>query len=581
MTRHRCCTPVALAGLAILMALPAVARGQQEPAPIPAGQPPLPGAYSPAFDALHYAIDITLPAQGAHINATATIDIALRQPADTLALDLTGLAVDSVLAGRAGGAPLSRSTFRQADGRLYVPVPAGVQAGDTLRVVVAYEGTPDDGLTIGVNEEGRRSVFADNWPNRARFWIPSFDHPSDKATVRWTVHAPKDWEVVANGERVDSAGDKITPDAPAPADGVWRWRLDVPIPVYTMVIGATDFAIGTVTPCAKGGVTPLRPDGCVPVEYWVYPDDSAYAAVVFKHAGDIVAYYTSLIAPYAYEKLAHVESATRFGGMENVGAIFYDQRAMEARRDIGNTVAHETAHQWFGDGVTEKDWQELWLSEGFATYFASLWAEHAQGEPSFRQSMERAKQQYLHSDVVGRPIVGPLQPGENLFWLLNANSYEKGAWVLHMLRGMLGDSTFFDGLRRYYDAHRYGTATTADLRHALEQASGKDLQWFFKQWVYEPGYPQLRVSRQWNADSSVVLLKVAQVQPASWPAFRAPVTLAFSTPAGVVRRSGWLDGRHTTLRFKLPAEPTAVTLDPDGWLLHTMAGPQAASPPAG
>jgi aminopeptidase N len=179
---------------------------------------------------------------------------------------------------------------------------------------------------------------------------------------------------------------------------------------------------------------------------------------------------------------------------------------------------------------------------------------------------------------VGRPIVGPLKPGENLFWLLNANSYEKGAWVLHMLRGMLGDSVFFDGLRHYYDAHRYGNATTADLRHALEQASGKDLQWFFQQWVYEPGYPQLQVSRQWDADSSVVVMKVAQVQPSSWPAFRAPVTLAFSTPGGVVRRSGWLEGRQTTLRFKLPTEPTSVTLDPDGWLLHTMAGPREASP---
>lgn len=539
-----------------------------EPPPIRAGVAPPPGPYAPGFDALHYDISIALPDTGTEMIGRTVATVALVAPRqDTLSLDLTGLAVDSVrlvypystealygpgLAGR----PVE---FGYAAGKLRVPIPASARAGDTLAVLVRYHGHPDDGLIIGPNVHGTRTIFADDWPNRARFWFPSIDHPSDKATVRFdVVGAPR--PVVANGGSAKVIDALPPPDRPA---GPWigshtSWRTDIPIPTYTMVIGAAPFVVDTVaTPC-------VAPGRCVPVSTWLFPEDTA-SRRSFRRAGDIVAYFSSLVAPFPYEKLAHVESATRFGGMENASAIFYDQKALAAGRDIEETVAHETAHQWFGDSVTEADWHHLWLSEGFATYFAALYFEHADGVAKLRRMMEEAKQAYVGSPDVERPVLDTAQT--DLFALLDRNSYQKGAWVLHMLRGVVGDSAFFAGIRGYYAAHAGGNALTADLQRAMERASGQPLGWFFDEWLRRPGYPRFRVSWRWLADARAAEVTIEQVQPAAWPTFRMPVTLELATPAGPVRRRVELSRRTETLRVPLASAPSAVALDPDGWLL--------------
>lgn len=533
-----------------------------EPAPIPAGQAPPPGPYAPGFDAVHYDIALTLPDTGSYIRGIATARIALVEPrADTLALDLSGLAVARV---RVDGDVVGH---RQAAGKLYVPVPAAARVGDTIAVEVAYEGRPDDGLIIGPNVRGERTAFADNWPNRARFWFPSIDHPSDKATVAFAVSAPAPWAVIANGERSDDVG----PEPPPPAAGstarrtLWRWATDTPIPTYTMVIGAAEFAIGRAgEACAPSGRR------CIETTWWVFPPDTAHAARVFGRADEMVAYYSELIAPFPYEKLAHVQSSTRYGGMENVTAIFYDERAIAARRDIEGTVAHETAHQWFGDAVTEADWHHLWLSEGFATYFGALFFEHADGVERFRGIMEANRRTYIESEVVGRPIVDPAET--NLFDLLNANNYQKGAWVLHMLRGILGDSVFFDGVRRYYRTHEHGTALTDDLVRAMESASGRELDWFFEQWVFRPGHPRLRVEWTWDPGAREVVLVIEQAQPAAWPTFRLPMEVELVTTGGAVRRRVELAERRKLFRLALAAPPTVVRVDPDGWVLKEEVG---------
>ena len=533
-----------------------------EPPPVAAGRAPPPGPYAPGFDAVHYDIALTLPDTGSYIRGITTARIALVEPrADTLALDLSGLAVARV---RVNGAAVGH---RQDAGKVYVPVPAAARVGDTIAVEVAYEGRPDDGLIIGPNVHGTRAAFADNWPNRARFWFPSIDHPSDKATVAFAVSAPEPWAVIANGER----GDDVGPEPPPPAAGstaqrtVWRWATDTPIPTYTMVIGAAEFGIG------RAGEACAPSSGrFIETTWWAFPPDTAHAARVFRRADEMVAYYSELIAPFPYEKLAHVQSSTRYGGMENVTAIFYDERALAARRDIEGTVAHETAHQWFGDAVTEADWHHLWLSEGFATYFGALFFEHADGVERFRQIMEANRQSYVASDVVGRPIVDPMEA--NLFALLNANNYQKGAWVLHMLRGILGDSAFFDGVRRYYRAHEHGTALTEDLVRAMESASGRELDWFFEQWVFRPGHPRLRVEWVWDAGAREVVLTIEQAQPADWPTFRLPMEVELVTAEGPVRRRVELDQRRKLFRFRLDAPPTVVRVDPDGWVLKEEVG---------
>ncbi|MEX1182444.1 MAG: M1 family aminopeptidase [Gemmatimonadota bacterium] len=549
------------------------ARLPGEPPAHAPGRVPSPGPYAPGFDALHYHVALELPERGTVIRATTTVDVALLAPRrDTLRLDLTGLRVTRVVVARGRTAQQTDASFRQADGRLFVALPADARAGDTVRVAVTYDGSPDDGLIIGENVHGRRGAFGDNWPDRARFWIPSIDHPSDKATVMFEVRAPAGWQVVGNGRRVDVSGRPLGTTTAAsvapPADGVWRWRIDQPIPTYLMVIGATPFTTTSIDDCAAGGRVFARTNACVPTGFWSFPEDSANAARIFARADRMLEYYSGLIAPFPYARLAHVQSATRFGGMENAGAIFYSERAI-ANGTLGEgTVAHEIAHQWFGDEVTPARWADLWLSEGFATYFGALFFEDADGAERFREILRESWDEYLQSQVTDIAVVDTVStPGNDLLELLNANSYNKGGAVLHMLRGVVGDSAFFGGIRAYYARHAPGNATTADLRRVMEQAAGRDLGWFFEQWLYRPGHPVLRVSREWNQQAGEAVILVEQVQKAGWPVFRLPMQIELQTAGGTVRRHIELVDRRTELRFQLPDPLTGVVLDPDGWVL--------------
>jgi aminopeptidase N len=561
----RCAAALAALAFVTCAPLPEARVLLPDPEPIEVGVVPPPLPYAPGFDALHYHIEIAVPETGARIDAHTTVALAITAPRpDTLRLDLTGLNVYEVTTARGRAGAQRTAPFRQTPGQLVLGVPADVQSDDTLYVRVAYGGSPTDGLIIRDNVHGERGAFGDNWPNRARFWFPSIDHPSDKATVSFAVRAPAGWHVLANGRRTDPHSRITDP----PRDGVWRYEMPVPIPTYLMVIGATRFAVGTVDACADGGTSPARTDRCVAVTSWAFPPDSAHAMHVFRRGGDMIEFYSSLVGPYPYTKLAHAQSATRFGGMENAGAIFYSERAIADGRDIEGTVAHETAHQWFGNAVTPHDWPHLWLSEGFATYFDAVYFEHAEGEQAFRAKLEGSRRSYLNSQVRDLAIVDTLRiPDNNLLRLLNANTYQKGGWVLHMLRNELGDSAFFGGVRRYYARHVQGTAVTADLRRAFEEQSGRELGWFFEQWVFRPGHPVLRHEMAYDAAGGQAVIDIEQVQDAAWPTFRFPLTLELATPAGTVRHTANISERRSTIRVPLAAQPASLTLDPDTRLL--------------
>jgi aminopeptidase N len=276
----------------------------------------------------------------------------------------------------------------------------------------------------------------------------------------------------------------------------------------------------------------------------------------------MVDFYTGLVGPYPFEKLAHVQAATRFGGMENASAIFYSERALASGRDIEGTVAHETAHQWFGDSVTEAEWPELWLAEGFATYFGHLFFAHADGAADLRRRMEEERRQVLASEAVRRPVID--REERDLFALLNDNNYGKGAWILHMLRGLVGDDAFFGGIRAWYSRHAGSVTTTDELRRAVEEASGQPLAWYFRQWLEEPGYPVLQVAHEWDAASGEVVLTVRQLQDEAWPTFRLPLDVELRLEGGAVeRRKIELTEREQS--FYVPATGPAreVVLDPD------------------
>lgn len=516
------------------------------------------------IDILHYDLALDLPAAGADITARAGILYEAVVPGvDSLALDFGPLTIDSV---RVGGRP---APYRHAEGRLVIDVPV-VAAGVRRQATVWYHGAPTDGLISGENRHGDRVTFADNWAIRARQWFPAADHPADKATVAFEVTAPTGMEVVANGyrDRIVDLGDGRTRTV---------WRETAEVPTYGMVIGAADFAI-----TVAGEV-----DG-IEVTHWTYPADSAAGAAAFARSTEILAFYDSLFGPYPYEKLAHVQSTTRYGGMENASAIFYSESAIgEALTQRGDgltsLVAHETVHQWFGDAVTAKDWHHLWLSEGFATYFAAVFFEFhggldGAGSAELARRMESmAESVFAHHAEAGGAIYDPASGDGDYTHLLTPYNYEKGAWVLHMLRALVGDSAFFGGIQDYYAALRDGTAWTADFERTMEAASGRDLGWFFAQWVGGPGHPVLEVETAPEGGGTRVVVR--QVQPGE--PFRFPLDVVLRWPGGERRERIEIEGRQAERTFPVPAAGVEVTIDPDHRLLHERAAALEFEPASG
>jgi aminopeptidase N len=247
--------------------------------------------------------------------------------------------------------------------------------------------------------------------------------------------------------------------------------------------------------------------------------------------------------------------------MENATAIFYDQKLYRDQKLDEPLVAHETAHQWFGDAVTPREWPHLWLSEGFATYLAALWRGHADGDSAFRASMKKAADEVLSSKASERPVVDTAQ--RDPMALLNTNSYQKGGWVLHQLRGLMGDSAFFAGLRRYYTSYKDSTAISSDFARVASDAAGKDLDWYFRQSLNQPGYPILDV--RWKHGGKKLTLDIAQTQKPEWGSYRIP-NLELLVDGKPVRVD--VNGRKTHKVIEgIAKRPSKVEVDPDGWWL--------------
>ena len=358
---------------------------------------------------------------------------------------------------------------------------------------IVYHGIPADGLIISTNKFGHRTFFGDNWPNRAHNWLPCVDHPSDKATVDFRVTAPDHYEVVANGLKEK---DSLLP-------GHYRfthWKESVPLATKVMVIGVAAFAVDH----------PADVQG-IPVYSYVFPENKEKGFHDYAVATRILPYYIQQIGPYAYEKLADIQSKTIFGGMENASAIFYFENSV-GDKGIEPLMAHEIAHQWFGDAVTETAWQHIWLSEGFASYMTYLYMEHQYGADTLQKGMAKDRRQVIAFEKKRKtPVVDTTVTG-NYMQLLNANSYQKGSWVLHMLRRRLGDSLFWKGIASYYAIYKNGNANTAGFEKCMEAAGGQNLSSFFREWLYGSGHPSLRITWNYDADKKLLDLDIEQRQ---------------------------------------------------------------------
>ncbi len=467
-------------------------------------------------------------------------------------LDFGDLTVDSVTVDG------TATPFSRAPGLLNITLRKSLARDARAIVVVSYYGTPKDGLVLSNDKAGKPSAIGDNWPDRVHHWIPCFDHPSAKATVKFTVTAPARDLVVANGKL-----EKV--EASTSANRTWTYTEAAPIPPYCMIVAVGEFAQINM---ADAPITPLS--------YYVPQPDRIYAVYGFTAANPSLKFFSETIAPYPYEKLALIVGATQFGAMENSSAIVFsrgllDSRATEPRSaffkvrvGLIDLVAHEIAHQWFGDSVTESTWADLWLSEGFATYFAGLVIEHYEGEMRFRDYLQQAANRYFDFERKNRIPIHDTETAD-LFKLLNPNNYQKGAWVLHMLRKELGDEIFFRGIRDYYEAHRGSLAASEDLRASLEKASGKSLQEFFARWVYGAGHPLYELSWHWDVKRKRLQLTLDQTQPEA--AF--PNSVRVQIGDGKNQRVVVIEpkSKHAVAEIKLDFVPTSLVVDPENAIL--------------
>ena len=518
--------------------------------------------YRPAFDVSDYVIAIDIPDSGATIHAKATLTVTRTARADTLTLDLEDLSVNQVTVdGR-------RVPFVRGPEHILIPLPTRRGATPTYTVVVDYGGAVKDGLIARVDSAGRSTYFGDNWPNRARHWIPSIDHPSDKATVTWRVTAPTSQTVVANGKLVSRRPVRGEPNSTPRTETVWREARR--IPVYLMVIAVAPLARYELGESACGLTEAQR---CIEQFVYTAPEQRDMLPGAFNRANEIVQLFAHLVGPFPYEKLAHLQSSTRFGGMENASAIFYSDGSFRRRTMNDGLIAHETAHQWFGDAVTEREWAHLWLSEGFATYFAALWTRAARGDSAFRTQMANVRQTVLADSVsvTKRPVIDTIET--DYLALLNRNSYEKGGFVLHMLREQVGERAFFNAVRSYYLKHRHATAVTDDLRAEMERESKQNLGWFFDQWLRRPGYPE--VTATWSYDASTHEAVISVDQGTRFGQFQFPLTIAAVDSAGTSQRRtvqmASSPGAPQHIRISMPNAPASVVLDPDVELLASFA----------
>jgi len=512
---------------------------------------------NPAIDALNYAFRLELSDTTDAIVGELTLDLRF------LAAGVRAVRLDLINAGPAhdgkgmqvSGVALNGAAvpFTHANDELLIPLPTPPTAQQRAQVVVRYSGRPATGLLIGRNKHGDRTFFSDNWPNRARHWLPTIDHPYDKATSEFIVTAPSHYQVVSNGLQIE-----VT-DAPGALRRT-HWRNSVPIAPWLFVLGVARFAMQRVD-TFEGK----------PIETWVYPQDrDAGFADFATPTKSALAFYSDYVGPYAYERLANIQSSSVGGGMEAASAIFYHESAVTGTRSIRwrNVVIHEIAHQWFGNAVTESDWDDVWLSEGFATYFTLLYIEHAYGRDEFLRGLEDSRQTVMAFAARNPAYTIIHQNLSRMEDVTSSHTYQKGSWILHMLRGVVGSEAFQRGIRTYYQRHFNANATTADFRRAMEEASGRELGWFFDQWLYRPG--TLEIAGRWSYDARARQVRIAldQVQT-DGSQFRMPIEVAVHYRGQAVPAIHRLElnAKANAFTIDAPSEPDDVRLDPNRWVL--------------
>ena len=501
-------------------------------------------------DILHLALDVTPDFKQRTVSGKATFKFKpIARPLQELDLDAVDLAVESVTATE------KILSYQATDEKIIVTFADPIPPDKEASVTVTYQAEPRQGLYFRTPEmgykEGDTHLFTQGEEIEARHWYPCFDSPNEKFTSEIVCHTPEGMTVLSNGREVSEEKEDNGLVAV-------RWSQDKPHANYLISLAAGYFK----------KVEDKYKD--VPLAFYTPASEINEASTSFRDTKDMMAFFEQEIGvPYPWAKYYQV-CVNDFvaGGMENTSITTLTDSTLftpdfENIRSSQGLVAHELAHQWFGDLVTCKDWSHIWLNEGFATYYESLYEEHKNGRDAMLYELYQRAQSIagMANDtnaIVRRTYDSPRE-------MFNYLAYPKGGWVLHMLRSQLGEELYRRCIKTYLERHQYQNVVTEDLRAVIEELSGRSYDQFFDQWVYHAHHPELDVAYSFDAKSKLAKLSVKQTQKLSDDIllFHFPLTIRFKGPSGTVDREVVVKEKEEDFYFALDAAPTIVRVDPN------------------
>ncbi len=516
---------------------------------------PVQSERSRSVDFLHYRVSLSFDLDAKVFDGENTVTITpFSDGVDRCELDAEHLQIVSVKDEE--GRELS---FEQLDKSIVVIFPQPLSLGDTVDFTVAYrgEGSRDGFYFDDSDDHHPQMVSTDSWPDEAHNWIPLYDYPNDKVTHELIVTVPAGNRVLSNGRLVD-----VTKDA-AEGTSTWHWSQEKPHSTYLMMLAIGPFEV------IKDSL------GSLPINYWVYPDAVEDARWIFAKTPRMIAFYNDLFAyPYPWAKYDQVTTPHVGGGAEATSAtilgdgVIHDKRA-EQDFSWEWIIAHEIAHQWWGDLITLREWSHTWLNESFGTYSDYLWTRHEDGEDEGAWALLGKKNVYLneaHNRYI-RPIVFDRyeKPDDNF----DSHTYPKGAVILHQLRFLLGDEPFFRTLSAFLHEFAFEPVDTHDLMKTVKEVTGQNMDWFFEQFIFRPGHPVFEVHSKWDKASGEIRMHVNQVQDREHgvPIYRTPVQIGIVTSSGKKVEKVWLAHEHDSFVFPSTEEPLLVRFDEGNWLL--------------
>jgi aminopeptidase N len=507
------------------------------------------------YDAKHYRVELSFDLDEKIFWGTNTITLTpLKNEFSACVLDAEELVVDAVK--NAAGTPLE---FEQTKRHLIVRFPKAYSFDQEVLFTVQYHAkNPKQGIHFDdLTNEHPQMVTTTSWPENTHYWLPCYDYPNDKVTHEFIVTVKDNLKVLGNGRLVRIIEDKLK------GTKTYHWLQDLPHSTYLFLLAIGPFAV------IEDSL------GDLPINYWVYEDGKEDARWIFEKTPYMIAYFNDIFGyEYPWAKYDQVISPRFGGGMENTSATLLGQGVIhdrKAEKDYSweKTIAHEAAHQWWGDLITLRSWEHTWLNEGFGTYSDYLYTRYDKGEDEGAYELLRKKNSYLreaHTRYM-RPIVFDRyeKPQQNF----DSHTYPKAAVVLHMLRFFLGDEPFFRTLKHFLHKHEFEAVDTHDFMKAVKEATGQNMDWFFEQYIFSPGHPVFDVSYVWDEDESKVRLTVRQVQDISKgvPIYRMPVTIGIHTDGGKVSEKVWIEKQEEVYDFAAENKPLMVRFDEGNYLL--------------